>query len=64
MLRTLLFQRIEEAEQELDAAGGAPGESRRDRSPSALRTAVDELMALTYKMTEDLYAELGGEEAQ
>jgi len=30
---------------------------------SALRAAVDDLMALTYKMTEDLYAELGGEDA-
>jgi molecular chaperone DnaK len=29
-----------------------------------LRAAVDELMALTYKMTEDLYAELGGEAAE
>ncbi len=31
---------------------------------STLRAAVDELMALTYKMTEDLYAELGGEDAE
>jgi molecular chaperone DnaK len=29
----------------------------------ALRSAVDELSALTYKMTENLYAELGGEES-
>jgi molecular chaperone DnaK len=30
----------------------------------ALRAAVDELSALTYKMTEHLYAELGGEDAE
>jgi len=30
----------------------------------ALRSAVDELSALTYKMTENLYAELGGEESE
>ncbi len=30
----------------------------------ALRVVVDELSALTYKMTEQLYAELGGEEAE
>jgi molecular chaperone DnaK len=30
----------------------------------ALRTAVDELSALTYKMTEHLYAELGGEDTE
>ncbi len=30
----------------------------------SLRAAVDDLMALTYKMTEDLYAELGGEGAE
>ncbi|MGE4607252.1 MAG: Hsp70 family protein, partial [Myxococcota bacterium] len=29
-----------------------------------LRAAVDELMALTYKMTEDLYAEIGADEAE
>ena len=29
-----------------------------------LRSAVDELSALTYKMTENLYAELGGEESE
>jgi len=31
---------------------------------AALRTAVDELSALTYKMTETLYAELGGEDSK
>ena len=30
----------------------------------ALHTAVDELSALTYKMTENLYAELGGDEGE
>jgi molecular chaperone DnaK len=30
----------------------------------ALRAAVDELSALTYKMTEHLYAALGGEDAE
>jgi len=30
----------------------------------ALRAAVDELSALTYKMTEHLYAELGGQDAE
>jgi molecular chaperone DnaK len=30
----------------------------------ALRSAVDELSSLTYKMTETLYAELGGEESE
>ena len=30
----------------------------------ALRAAVDELSSLTYKMTETLYAELGGEESE
>jgi molecular chaperone DnaK len=29
----------------------------------AIRAAVDELSALTYKMTEHLYAELGGDDA-
>ncbi len=31
---------------------------------AALRTVVDELSALTYKMTEQLYAELGGDDAE
>ena len=31
---------------------------------AALRAAVDELSGLTYKMTETLYAELGGEESE
>jgi molecular chaperone DnaK len=30
----------------------------------ALRTAIDELSALTYKMTESLYAELSGEDGE
>jgi molecular chaperone DnaK len=30
----------------------------------ALRTVVDELSALTYKMTEQLYAELGGDDSE
>jgi len=30
---------------------------------AALRVAVDELSSLTYKMTETLYAELGGDES-
>ena len=33
-------------------------------SGGALRAAVDELSALTYKMTEALYAELGGDESE
>jgi hypothetical protein len=31
---------------------------------AALRAVVDELSALTYKMTEQLYAELGGDDAE
>ena len=38
-------------------------EAMQGEDTGALRSAVDELSALTYKMTEALYAELGGDES-
>jgi len=35
-----------------------------EEDPGALRVAVDELTALTYKMTETLYAEFGGDDGE
>jgi molecular chaperone DnaK len=46
----------------IEAALDGTREAMEGDDPGALRAAVDELTALTYKMTEDLYAELGGEE--
>jgi molecular chaperone DnaK len=39
-------------------------EAAKGEDCGALRAAVDELSALTYKMTEHLYAELGGEDVE
>jgi molecular chaperone DnaK len=52
----------EEREEILEALGAARS-AMQGEDGGALRAAVDELSALTYKMTENLYAELGGEEA-
>jgi molecular chaperone DnaK len=52
----------EEREEILEALGEARS-AMQGEDGGALRAAVDELSALTYKMTENLYAELGGEEA-
>jgi molecular chaperone DnaK len=62
---------LEEFAENVDAAEREPIESALDAVREALkgedcgaiRAAVDELSALTYKMTEHLYAELGGEDA-
>jgi molecular chaperone DnaK len=51
----------EEDRDELLAAVEATREAMKGEDGGALRAAVDELSALTYKMTETLYAELGGE---
>ena len=48
--------------QELLAAIAAAKEQMAGEDAEALRPAVDELSALTYKMTEQLYAELGGDD--
>ena len=39
-------------------------EAVRGEDAGALRGVVDEFSALTYKMTEQLYAELGGDDSQ
>jgi len=46
------------------AAIAATKEAMQGEDGGALRAAVDELSALTYKMTEALYAELGGGESE
>jgi molecular chaperone DnaK len=48
----------------LVAAVDATKEAMQGEDCGALRAAVDELSALTYKMTEALYAELGGDESE
>jgi molecular chaperone DnaK len=48
----------------LVAAVDATKEAIQGDDGGALRAAVDELSALTYKMTEALYAELGGDESE
>jgi molecular chaperone DnaK len=56
---------IQAAEREpIEAALDAVREAAKGEDCGALRAAVDELSALTYKMTEHLYAELGGEDAE
>ncbi len=50
----------EELEKALEKAREAMGGEDR----GAVRAAVDELSALTYKLTEKLYAELGGDESE
>jgi molecular chaperone DnaK len=47
----------------LEASIAATRKAMDGGDAAALRAAVDELSALTYKMTETLYAELGGEES-
>jgi len=47
----------------IEKALAAVREAMEGEDCGALRTAVDELSALTYKMTEHLYAELGGDDA-
>jgi molecular chaperone DnaK len=49
---------------ELETALDAVRRAMEGEDCGALRAAVDELSALTYKMTEHLYAELGGEDAE
>jgi molecular chaperone DnaK len=63
---------LEEFVENLDEAGRKPietalevvREAMEGEDCGALRAAVDELSALTYKMTEHLYAELGGEDTE
>jgi molecular chaperone DnaK len=45
---------------ELEKALATTRQAMQGEDAAALRAAVDELSALTYKMTESLYAELGG----
>jgi molecular chaperone DnaK len=47
----------------LEASIAATRKAMEGGDAAALRAAVDELSGLTYKMTETLYAELGGEES-
>jgi len=57
-------EQVSDADREpLRAALARAREAMGGDDPGALRAAVDELSALTYKMTEKLYAELGGEDA-
>jgi molecular chaperone DnaK len=51
----------DEDREELLAAVGDAREAMQGEDAEALRAAVDELSALTYKLTETLYAELGGD---
>jgi molecular chaperone DnaK len=48
----------------LEASIAATRKAMESDDAEALRIAVDELASLTYKMTESLYAELGGEESE
>ena len=48
---------------ELEKAIEQTREALEGDDPGALRSAVDELSGLTYKMTESLYAELGGDDS-
>ena len=52
----------EEERKELEEALANTREAIAGEDAGAVRAAVDELSALTYKMTENLYAELGGDE--
>ena len=54
----------EEDREELEKALAATTEAMQSDDGGVLRAAVDELSALTYKMTEALYAELGGDESE
>jgi molecular chaperone DnaK len=53
----------EEDASEVKAALEVTRDAVQGEDTAVLRTAVDELSALTYKMTEALYAELGGDES-
>jgi len=53
-----------EARAELEASIAATRKAMEAGETAALRAAVDELSGLTYKMTETLYAELGGEDSK
>jgi molecular chaperone DnaK len=56
---------IQEPDQKpIETALEAVREAMEGEDCGALRAAVDELSALTYKMTEHLYAELGGEDTE
>ena len=58
-------ENIDEAEAEpIRTALAGVCEAMEGEDSGSLRAAVDELSALTYKMTEHLYAELGGEDAE
>jgi molecular chaperone DnaK len=54
----------DEARKELEAAIEQTRSALKGDDVAALRAVVDELSALTYKMTEQLYAELGGDDAE
>jgi molecular chaperone DnaK len=53
-----------ESRADLEASIAATRKAMEAGDAAALRVAVDELSALTYKMTETLYAELGGEDSK
>src|SRR5215470_4141880 len=53
-----------ESRADLEASIAAARKAMQGGDAAALRAAVDELSALTYKMTETLYAELGGEDSK
>jgi len=58
-------ENIQATEREpIEAALESVREATKGEDCGALRAAVDELSALTYKMTEHLYAELGGDDAE
>ncbi len=54
----------EDDRDELLASVESTRTAMKGEDPGALRAAVDELSGLTYKMTETLYAELGGEDSE
>jgi molecular chaperone DnaK len=54
----------DEEREELEKALEKAREAMRGEDRGAVRAAVDELSALTYKLTEKLYAELGGGESE
>jgi molecular chaperone DnaK len=53
-----------ESRADLEASIAATRKAMEVEDAAALRVAVDELSGLTYKMTETLYAELGGEDSK
>ncbi|MCZ6465201.1 MAG: Hsp70 family protein, partial [Proteobacteria bacterium] len=58
-------ENIEDADrQAIEAAVANAREAAKGDDPTVIREAVDELSALTYQMTEKLYAALGGDESE